>query len=180
MKYVRESLFNGDSVTAMVSQNIYETVNTWGSALLFDFGMRYNTGFKSNEVALAVQNFGPDIKYAKEAYPAPLQFRWGIAANLLGPDALAMRSTENRLTLAFDLFQPNDYAQQEHVGVEYDYAGMFAVRAGYKFNYDSESLTLGTGVRYPVSGIPLNFDYSYGTMNNYLGDVHRISLGVSL
>lgn len=180
VKYAYESLFNGDMATAMIRQGVFEEVRTWGNGVLFDFGMHYDTGFKTVQVALAVQNFGPTITYAKEASPVPLQFRWGIAADLVGVDALLLDDDKNRFGIAFDLFQPNDYAQQEHVGVEYQFAGTFALRAGYKFNYDAEGLTLGGGVSHTFGTVRLTFDYSYGSVDFTLGDVQRISLGVGL
>jgi hypothetical protein len=179
-KYAHESLYNGSTLNAMISQGVYEDVNTWGSGLLFDFGMRYNTGYRSIQLGIAIQNFGANIKYAKEASAVPLQFRWGVAADLIGKDALLIDMDDNRLSLAFDLFQPNDYAQQEHLGIEYEFAGAFALRGGYKFNYDSEGLTAGLGIKQAIGSVKFSFDYSYGSVGNYLGDVHRITLGVAL
>jgi len=43
----------------------------------------------------------------------------------------------------FDLFLTNDADQQEHIGLEYEFANMFAVRAGYKINYTTEGITFG-------------------------------------
>ena len=180
IKYAYESLYDGHAINTMTSQGVYEDVKTWGKGLLFDFGMRYNTGYRSIQVAIAAQNFGADIVYAKDASPVPLQFRWGISADLIGKDPIWMKDEANRLTLAFDLFQPNDYAQQEHVGLEYVYQNILALRAGYKFNYDSEGLTLGIGLKQTISGIGISFDYSYGSLANYLGEVHRLSLGAAL
>jgi hypothetical protein len=180
VKYAHESLYNGSTFNAMLSEGNYETVNTWGGGLLFDFGMHYNTGYKSIQLGIAIQNFGASIKYAKEASTVPLQFRWGVAADLFGKDALLLNMDDNRLTLAFDLFQPNDYAQQEHLGLEYEFAGVIALRGGYKFNYDSEGLTAGLGIKQAIGQVKFSFDYSYGSVSNFLGDVHRISLGVAL
>jgi hypothetical protein len=178
VKYAHESLFNGSPVVAQVSQGVYETVNTWATGVLFDFGIRYTTGYRSVQLGVAVQNFGADIQYAKESNPAPLLFRFGIAGDLIGPDALLISGEkDNTLRLAFDLFQPNDYTQQEHLGMEYVYGGTFAVRAGYKFNYDSEGFTAGAGIQQPVGPIKLALDYSYGSVGTWLGNVQRISLG---
>jgi hypothetical protein len=109
-----------------------------------------------------------------------MQFRVGLAADLVGADGLLMAQEDSRLLLAFDLFQPNDYTQQEHVGLEFEFSGMLALRAGYKFNYDTEGLTAGGGLRQNIGGIRFSFDYSYGAMGTYLGNVHRISLGAGL
>ncbi len=180
-KYAHESLFNGEMVTAMVSQNNFEEVKTWSNAFLFDLGVRYNTGFRSIQIGAALQNFGADAKYAKESNPVPLLFRVGIAADVIGSNALLVPGEENnRLGLAFDLFQPNDYAQQEHVGMEYEFEQTLALRAGYKFNYDSEGLTLGAGIKHTLGSVKLLLDYSYGSLGTYLGNVQRISLGAEL
>jgi hypothetical protein len=180
VKYAYESLYDGSTFNAMISQGNNQDVNTWGSGFLFDFGMHYNTGYKTIQLGISIQNFGANVKYAKEASAVPLQFRWGAAADLLGRNALLVENDNNRLTVAFDLFQPNDYAQQEHLGLEYEFAGVVAIRGGYKFNYDSESFTAGIGIKQNFSSVKLQFDYSYGSVGNYLGDVHRISLGVAL
>lgn len=181
IKYARESLYNGTMVRAQVSQGVYEDVKTWGAGLLFDFGVRYDTGFRSVQIGASVQNFGADIKYAKEANAAPLLFRFGISGNIIGSDALLLpQSEDNRLTLAFDLFQPNDYTQQAHFGLEYEFAKTFALRGGYKFNYDSEGLTLGIGFRHTIGSVELSLDYSYGSVGPYLGNSQRISLGAEL
>jgi hypothetical protein len=180
VKYARESLYDMETVTAQVSQLVDEQVNTWAGGIFFDFGIHYRTGYRSIEIGASVQNFGANITYAKEAHPIPMMFRWGAAADLIGKDALFAASADQRLAAAFDLFQPNDYTQQEHFGLEYEYAGQFALRAGYKFNYDSEALTMGGGVRQGFSGYLLTLDYSFNSIGQYLGNTHRFTLGVRL
>lgn len=177
VKYAHESLFSGQRVFTMIRQGVYEWVKTWADVILFDFGFHYNTGFRSIRIASSVQNFGPNAKYAKESHPVPLLFRFGTAANVVGADALLFPEENNRLSIAFDLFQPNDYEQQAHLGIEYEFAGSFAIRGGYKFNYDYEGLTFGAGVKHAISSVLLSVDYSYGSMGTYLGNVQRISLG---
>ena len=180
-KYAHESLFNGDMVTAMITSTSSEVVRTWTNDLLFDVGIRYNTGYRSVQVGAALQNFGADARYAKESDLVPLLFRLGIAADVIGPNALLVSEEEgNRVGLAFDIFQPNDYAQQEHVGIEYEFQQTFALRAGYKFNYDSEGLTLGGGIKHSLGSVKISLDYSYGSLGTYLGNVQRISLGAEL
>ncbi len=111
MKYAHESLYNGNKVTAMVRENQYEEVETWADGLLFDFGIRYNTGYRSVHLAAAVQNFGADVHYARESNPVPLMFRFGVGADLIGLNGLIATGRENdRLGAAVDLFHPNDYA----------------------------------------------------------------------
>lgn len=178
-KYAHESLFNGQRVTTQVRQGVFEEVKTWANGLLFDFGIRYNTGFRSIHVGAAVQNFGADVKYAKESNPVPLLFRFGVGADVLGAEALFRSGfKESRLSVASDIFHPNDYAQQIHLGVEYEYGGLIALRGGYKFNYDFDGITFGAGIRHAIEGLRLSADYSYGDMGVYLGNVQRFSIGL--
>ena len=180
VKLAHESLYNGEMVLAQVSPVSTQEVKTWASGVMFDFGMHYNTGYRTIQIGASVQNFGPNVTYAIQSSPVPLLFRWGVAADVIGKDALLLDDNDNRVGIAFDLYQPNDYGQQEHLGVEYEYAGVLALRAGYKFNYDYEGLTLGGGVRQPIGSVLVSFDYSYGSIGPYLGDVQRISLGARI
>jgi hypothetical protein len=179
VKYAHESLYDGQAVQAVSARGDTSTVNTWGNALIFDFGLNYNTGFHTVRLAASMQNFGANVRYASEGSPVPMALRVGIAADLMGNDALLLSSDDNRLGVAFDLFQPNDYAQQAHFGMEYVYANTVAVRAGYKFNYDADGFTAGIGLQQMFGQSHLSFDYSYGALNYNLGNVHRISLGVA-
>jgi hypothetical protein len=179
VKYVNESLFGASSV-AVTNPTTGErkNYNTYANVLLFDFGMLYTTGYRSIAIGVAVQNFGSSVQFAEEAFPAPLAFRLGTSADLVGRDALLMEDQTNRLTVAYDIFQPNDYAQQMHVGLEYVFNDLLALRTGYKANYDTDRLTYGAGIRTEVQDYRFSFDYSYAGMGDYLNNVHRISLGI--
>ena len=180
VKIAHESLYDKSTVSVASAQGGTEDVNTFSTGVLFDFGLRYYTGFRTVTIAASIQNFGPSLHYAKESNPAPLLFRLGIAADLVGMNSLFMADENNKVKAEFDLFQPNDYTQQMHAGLEYEYAGTFALRVGYKFNYDVEGLTFGGGVRKELGGTLISLDYGYGTLGTYLGTSHRISLGVGL
>ena len=179
LKYATESLW-ADQVVTSVNNVTGEVSNykTYTNVLLFDFGMIYNTGFRSVQIGISVQNFGPQVTFANRSYPAPLAMRVGASANVIGPEALLFNDETSQLTMAYDLFQPNDYDQQMHVGAEYSFSDAVALRIGYKVGYDSEGLTFGGGVHTSLSGTSISFDYSYGRMDEFLNNVHRISLGV--
>jgi hypothetical protein len=177
IKYAHESLYDGGTIKAVTVRGDTIDANTWANGLVFDFGLQYNTGFRTVRLGAAMQNFGANVQYASEGNPVPMSLRVGAAADLLGNDALLFSSEVNRLSVAFDMFQPNDYAQQAHAGVEYSYSEVVALRAGYKFNYDADGFTAGLGLRQSIDGMTLSFDYSYGSLNYNLGNAHRISLG---
>jgi len=89
--------------------------------------------------------------------------------------------------LDFDIrFENRRYASQfnagpvsfdPHVGFEYNFRDLFAVRAGYN---DVKQFTVGAGVKLPK----LNIDYSFARFNmsetDRLPDTHRISLILTL
>ncbi len=185
IKYASENLWNDAEVVVNVPGQLpgsftQESYKTNARLFLFDFGMKYMTGYHSLQLAAAVQNFGPQVQFAKEYFPAPMIFRLGASADLMGPDALLSVNEKNRITASFDLIQPNDYLQQMNLGFEYTFSDMFSLRSGYKFNYDTDGITFGAGVAHELMNIPFTFDYSYGHMGEYLVAVHRISLGVKL
>jgi hypothetical protein len=179
IKYAMESLWS-DQVYTVVNPTTGETTEykTYADVLLFDFGMTYKTGFRSVQIGVSVQNFGSQVTFAKVSHAAPLGFRMGVSGNLFGPEGILFQDPTNRLTLAYDLFQPNDYKQQMHMGAEYCFADVVSLRAGYKVDYDTEGLTAGGGIHTTFAGAPISVDYSYGKVSEFLNNVHRISLGV--
>jgi len=44
-----------------------------------------------------------------------------------------------------DDVRPRDYTERIHLGAEYKFLDTFALRGGYKFNYDAGALSLGFG-----------------------------------
>ncbi|MBM4168980.1 MAG: PorV/PorQ family protein [Ignavibacteria bacterium] len=178
VKFVNESLYGNRTITVVTPEGEKVEYRTYARVFLFDYGLRYNTGFRSIQVGVAVQNLGPSVKYGVDAYPAPLTFRLGTSLNLIGENALFILNDHNRFTVAYDMVQPNDYAQQMHFGAEYSLSESVFLRGGYKWNYDADGLTFGGGLRTTLSGFNVGLDYSYGAMGEYLGQVHRISMGV--
>ena len=186
-KYAYESLYDKDFYSVDGSGTAYSGDANRG-VMLFDAGFRYNTGYRTIQIGASAQNFGSDIKYTTTdgtySYPAPLELRMGICGDLIGNNALLVQSSKNRFGLAFDVFLSNDATQQEHLGVEYEFEGIFALRAGYKFNYSTEGFVCGGGVRQTIGNMRLSVDYSFGAMDrmisDYTGNVHRISLGVGI
>ena len=140
-KYVHESLYNGAYTGGA------ETYDTSAGATLFDVGIQYETGFRSLSLGMAVQNFGPEVAYVDESFAAPLTFRLGVAGDLVGPAGIVSQNSQNRVTAAYDLLQPNDYNQQMQFGLEYTFAETVSLRTGYKLNYDVEAFTFGAGVQ---------------------------------
>lgn len=147
------------------------------STVIFDGGLTFSTGFRSLELAAVLRHFGPEIKYYGRSYPLPQTFTIGISGLLISPEKSFLFSSENHsLLFAYDMSQPRDYDQQHHIGFEYSLKKFIFLRAGYKFNFDEEGLTLGFGVQ--TSGF--RFDYSYSEFGEFFQPVHRFTLGFAL
>ena len=81
---------------------------------------------------------------------------------------------EGRILVTLDGVFPNDGDVREHVGAEYAYRRLFALRAGYKANYDAQGPTFGAGFWWRDIAV----DYAY-VPSDELGDNHRFGLGFS-
>jgi len=186
----------------IVSEQIWN-VGTSGAA--FDFGVHYNTGWRNLRLAMAIVNFGPDMKYSgdllnfthdpawtwpwsreaipgtylTETFPLPVTFRFGLAYDLF-------RKDNTYLTAAADLNHFNDVNEKVNLGLEYSLKPV-SVRAGYVLNTDFDyaadvgwttGLSAGAGFRFtPTAGLGLCFDYNYRDLGR-LGGSHRLTLSV--
>lgn len=149
----------------------------------FDFGVLYYTGFKSLRIAMAARNFGPDSHvvgwsedYQSEPYDVrtPVDFRVGV-----GMDFFGEADSIQQLTVSVEGDHPNDGPEKVHVGGEYTFLRQFSLRAGYKFNYDEQGLTLGAGVVANLMGVGMKVNYAFVNFGN-LKQVHMFSLGIAL
>jgi hypothetical protein len=140
------------------------------SIVAFDIGTNYNTGWNDLKVAVSIQNFSTEIKYLDENFVLPLTYRVGFSVDALG--LASIDSEKHKLILAIEGVNPRDYSERVHIGSEYVFDNLFAIRAGYKFNYDSESISFGAGIK--INGAQL--DYAFSSFGSILGNVNRISI----
>ncbi|MGQ9678453.1 MAG: PorV/PorQ family protein [bacterium] len=173
------------------------------SALGFDLGLFYNTGFKSLRIGAAVTNYGSQLtftgphldynffwpdsgpsqlqgSYKTTPVPLPTTFRFGVAMDLVAND-------NSRLTAAIDLVHPSDINETVNFGLEYGLANMLFLRGGYVFNTDQQymkklgdltGLCAGAGVKSRVvEGLEIGLDYAF-RYYSYLRPTHRLMLTV--
>lgn len=172
-KYVTDKFAFG--VTAkFVHENL---VVKSASAIVFDGGLTFNTGFRSIILGASIRHFGQEVKYFDKSYPLPQTFSIGISSYLLSPDEPLISSLgEQRVLLSYDMIQPRDYDQLHSIGIEYSFKEMLYLRGGYTFNSDQEGISAGIGIKYQNYRI----DYSFNDYGNYLDSVHRVSIGVEI
>ncbi|RPH98897.1 MAG: PorV/PorQ family protein [Calditrichaeota bacterium] len=162
---------------------IQEDLFTFSSYLwAFDVGSYYETGWKGIRLAMSAQNFTRQARwlYTKEeeqqTFEIPLLFRVGCSIDLWGGPKLFLGGDpmQHRLTLNMDALHTNDYAERLNLGLEYWAFNMFALRAGYRFNYDEGNLSIGTGVNLNIRGTLVQIDYSFVNYD-FLESPHRVS-----
>lgn len=176
VKYVSQSL--GTSVLPVAeTEGTTTKVKNEVGVLAFDFGTVYQTGFKSLAFGMTVRNFSKEVKFQNEGFQLPLTFRIGISMNVL--DFFTAQNDVHSFLVAVDAIHPRDYTEQINVGGEYLFMGMFAVRAGYKYNYDEHDLTAGFGVQKAFSNRSVAIDYAY-TPFGIFDSVQRFSFRLSL
>ena len=134
-----------------------------------DVGTSYNTGYRDFKLAMAITNFGPDLKFIEKAAPLPINFKFGGAINLV-------EGADHIVTLAAEGSHPSDNLEKYNAGLEYLFKDRFALRVGSRFNYDSDGFTAGAGMRLPYGEeSEISFDYAYQDFG-LLTEVHRFTM----
>jgi hypothetical protein len=115
---------------------------------------------------LAVQNIGPDIRYGTASYPLPLGIRTGAAWQW------------RDLKVASDFVLGKDRPPEFHIGAEYVFYRIAALRAGFRTGPQDlgtlgalSGLSVGCGLFYHN----LVLEYAF-VPNGALGEVHRFGL----
>ena len=133
-----------------VQEKLY-TVKTTGFTV--DVGSFFYTGFRSLRIAMAFRNFGPDRKSGDSAYLLPLVYNIGVAAEVYGE-----KGDPSYLTASVESAFFVDFEQRWHFGAELWLQNALALRAGWKWNYDLESIAVGAGLKQTFGGRTITAD----------------------
>jgi len=182
-----------------ISQKIF---NESASTYALDVGTMLDTGFHGVVIGMSFTNFGGDLQLEgrdliraydpnpansrnddvdsrlhTEPWPLPVNFKVGLALDLVGNEADNFFQMKNhRLMLAMDANHPNDAAENLRFGLEYTLYDMISFRGGYMTNDDLAQFTFGAGLDVDVNRKSFRIDYalaSYGELEN----VNYISFG---
>ncbi len=122
----------------------------------------------------AIQGLGPSLRFREIEDPAPLSYRLGVAHTV---DV----SGQFRMQNSLDFVIPRDNYASFHVGTEWEYEGLLALRAGYHRSLLDDGSVDGDRFAYGV-GFRLGeyrFDYAYSPKDDF-DPVHRFSVSFSL
>lgn len=148
--------------------------------MFVDFGLFFNTGFRTLTLSMVARNFGSDAEFTgftelygiPQSVRMPLDFRLGLSYDIIEKSD----NSHHHLTGYFEGSHPNDSRERLHTALEYTLMDMFTLRGGYKFNYDEQGLTLGGGINYTMGKIGGRIDYAYLDYG-LLSSVHLITVG---
>lgn len=168
LKYVRQALGSSRISAGSTEQEAHRQ-----STLAVDFGVLYQTGFRSLNFAVGVQNFSRELTYAEDSFELPLTMRIGFAMDVL--DLTSLRQGPHDALLSVDALRPRDYSEQVKVGLEYKFMDLLSLRGGYRYPTDAQGLSMGAGLSPEFGGLDFSFDYAY-TAFGIFGNVNRIGV----
>ena len=151
---------------------LYEKIHLddgWGWAM--DAGVLYDTPITGLAAGGSLRNLGPKMTLRDESFKLPTVIALGLGYR---PERLQFES--GGLLLGADLSKPVDNRLRIHLGGEWRFQDMVALRTGYGIGYDERGLAAGLGLRQGRWTI----DYAWVPYSSDLGDTHRISLGIEL
>lgn len=175
-KYVSQDL-GSSLVDDPSSPTLARTKNYSLGAMAFDFGTIYKTGLRSLVFGMSVRNFSEEIKYETEGFQLPLNFRIGLAMDLI--DVIPMDDEMHKLMLSVDATHPRAAPEQLKVGAEYTLMKTVSFRFGYTGNVDERSISAGVGIQTQLGEQGLALDYAY-TPFGVFDNVQRFSFRISL
>ncbi|HAM35718.1 MAG TPA: hypothetical protein DEB40_14170 [Elusimicrobia bacterium] len=156
-----------------------EEARTTGYAA--DLGAIWRTPLRGLNLGAAVQNLGPDVKFEETADPLPTTLRFGAAYNLKLDNVGWLKEGGfglSRILFTADVVrirEEKDYlpAAGLELGIPIGEQGYGALRAGYLFSREINSLTVGMGLR---QGRWL-LDYGLGAIGQNLSNTHHFTFG---
>jgi len=165
-----------DKFSAGISANYVQTglADVKGKSTTFDFGTLYDIGVLGAKIGMSIQNIGSDMTFLNEKVKMPTFFRVGGSMSIL-------QSGESRLITSAEFTHPSDNSEKVNWGAEYAFHDYLFLRGGYKFNYDTEGLTAGLGVKFPLTlskASVARLDYAYQDLK-LLTAAHRVSVDIT-
>jgi len=159
--------------TAKFAEESLENLKMRG--FLLDLGTYYQTNFHGTSFSVTLSNFGQQVKPGGEftytnpsgekipksyqSFSPPTVFRLAAAADIL-------RNDSGRWLASLQLDHPTDNAESFSLGSEYTYGRNLFLRGGYRTKSDSQSYSVGLGVKFSMFSTDGAFDYAYSAVGD--------------
>jgi hypothetical protein len=141
----------------------------------FDVGVStfFYTGFRSLRLGMTFENMGKDVKVIDDVRKMPVSFSTAAAMEIVGAVG-----DPTYITATFENTYATDFADPQYrFGGELWLQNNFALRAGYKANFDEESWTVGAGLKFSMpNGRVVQADVAYSDFGAYLDAPLRFTL----
>lgn len=145
------------------------------SVIGYDFGVIYDTGFRSLRFAMSTRNFAPEFTYVEQNVEIPLTFRVGVQMDVM--DLVPAAGEMHRLLVSAEGRRPRDFSEQVRFGGEYTFMNLISFRGGYAYPSEDHvrGVSLGGGLNYEISDVQFRADYAHTDMDVFDG-VHRFGI----
>lgn len=131
--------------------------------------------YRNTAVTLAIRNLGTNITFEETGYPMPRTAALGLSYALVNTDMHTVRiSSEAEMPL---YGSPTLADLQVGVGMEYGFAGIVDVRAGYGFGSPERSFSVGFGVDFALGFTNYAVDYVFRPLPDY-GLQHSVGVAI--
>jgi hypothetical protein len=159
--------------TVKYAQESIENLRMHG--IMLDLGTYYQTNFRNTRFSVALSNFGQQVKpggsydyinpsgevipKSYQSFSPPTVFRIGAATNIL-------TSESNQWQATVQLDHPTDNAESFSFGTEYGLSRILFLRGGYKLSNDTQSYSLGLGLKFTLLSTNSNLDYAFAAVGD--------------
>jgi hypothetical protein len=142
---------------------------------LLDLGTYYQTNFHGTSFSMTLSNFGQQVKpsgsyyytnlsgdripKSYQSFSPPTVFRLAAAADIL-------KTERDRWQGTIQLDHPTDNTESFSFGSEYGFGKSLFLRGGYRLNNDTQSYSLGLGLKISMFSTDGSFDYAFSSVGN--------------
>jgi len=147
---------------------LYEKIDLYSdTGFAADLFISHQAVIEGLVLGASVTNLGGQLNLNAEPFDLPTAVRLGAAYDPAYP------LLRGKVTLAGDIFMPNDGNAKAHVGAEYRVLPEFALRVGSRINYDNQGLTAGLGLR--KGTVEVGYAFEESKVSGF-DDLHKFSL----
>jgi opacity protein-like surface antigen len=196
-KKMTDNIFFGFNLK-FVNEDI---ANVNATAFAVDAGLQYRNlgGINNLDFGITIANIGPDLEFSGSGllrsgtaddsnipnyfYEIPVQSH-GLPSNYQLGLGYTFRIDNTNTLRGFGTFVSEDLENDRvKVGLEYSFDSILFGRLGYQTQPDADAdqnvlgLTAGVGIKYPVGGSNISFNYVYQEMK-FVGDNNLFSLEI--
>jgi hypothetical protein len=162
---VKKKIALGLSAKWLYEKIDIHSASGWG----FDLGGIYSP-LERLKFGLAVLNLGSKMKFEKETFYLPTQYKVGASY------FVDKKNLNSDFVFGLDLVKPRDDEVKVHLGGEVSLYQTLKIRIGYQTGYDEKDFSFGLGTQFRKYSI----DYGYLPYKSNLGNVHSISLNIEI